>query len=386
MDAALARRLVADPAVLAAAAAQPDPDSLAAATALRRDFDPELAAAALGQVALRRRARTKFGDTADRLFLTPVGLEQATRPAVARWRAERLVAAGVRRVADLGCGLGSDARAFAEAGLEVLAVEADETTAVLTAANLADLPRVTVRHARAEEVELADDQVAFCDPARRRGAERSWRIEDFQPAWDFVTGLLDRPAGAMLKLGPGLPHRLIPAGVGAEWVSHDGSAVEVTLTSAGLADPVRSAVLLPAGERIVASGVPLPVTGVGAYLLEPDPAVIRSGAVPALAATVDATRLADGIAYLSAQDPVTTPFATTFEVLEVLPHKEKALRGWVREHRIGTLEIKKRGLELDPAALRRRLRPSGPESATLVLTPTPDGARALVVRRVAAAE
>ncbi|TDO87671.1 class I SAM-dependent methyltransferase [Enemella evansiae] len=381
MDAALAHRLVAEPSALTAAMGQPDPDSLAAATALRRDFDPELATAALGQAALRHRARTKFGAAAEQMFLTPVGLEQATRPEVARWRAARLVAAGVRRVADLGCGLGSDARAFAEAGLEVLAVEADEATAVLAEANLADLPGVTVRHARAEEIELAADQVAFGDPARRRGAERSWRIEDFQPAWDFVTGLLQRSAGAMLKLGPGLPHRLIPDGVGAEWISHDGSAVEVTLTSAVLADPVRAAVLLPAGERIVASEVPLPVTGVGAYLLEPDPAVIRSGAVPALAAELGATRLADQIAYLSAEEPINSPFATAFEVLEVLPYKEKTLRSWVREHRIGTLEIKKRGLELDPAVLRRRLRPSGPERATLVLTPTPEGARALVVRR-----
>jgi hypothetical protein len=53
----------------------------------------------------------------------------------------------------------------------------------------------------------------------------------------------------------------------------------------------------------------------------------------------------------------------------------------VRQNRIGTLEIKKRGLDVDPAALRRRLSPKGPRSATLVLTPTPDGAAALVVRR-----
>lgn len=381
MDPALARRLIAEPAALDAAIQQPDPDSLAAATALRRRFDPELAAAALGQVALRRRARTKFGDAAASMLFTPTGLEQATRPVVARWRAQRLVAAGVRRVADLGCGLGSDARAYAEAGLEVLAVEADETTAVLAAANLADLPGVTVTQARAEEVALAADQVAFCDPARRRGAERSWRIEDFQPSWEFVTGLLERPAGAMLKLGPGLPHRLIPAGVGAEWVSHDGDAVEVTLGSATLAEPVRGATVLPAGRRILARDVPLKVTGVGAYLLEPDPAVIRSGAVPALAAELGAGRVADGIAYLSTDGPLSSPFATTFEVLEVLPHKEKVLRSWVRDHRVGVLEIKKRGLELDPAALRRKLRPTGPESATLVLTPTPDGARVLVVRR-----
>ncbi len=88
------------------------------------------------------------------------------------------------------------------------------------------------------------------------------------------------------------------------------------------------------------------------------------------------------IAYLVAAEPRDTPFATAFEVLQVLDAGERTLKGWVREQRVGTLEIKKRGVDIDPAALRRRLKPAGPNSATLVLTPTPDGARALVVRRL----
>ena len=53
----------------------------------------------------------------------------------------------------------------------------------------------------------------------------------------------------------------------------------------------------------------------------------------------------------------------------------------VREAGVGTLEIKVRGLDVDPAVLRRRLKPSGPNSATVILTPTPEGARAVVARR-----
>ncbi|MEZ5089378.1 MAG: hypothetical protein R2719_06410 [Micropruina sp.] len=73
-------------------------------------------------------------------------------------------------------------------------------------------------------------------------------------------------------------------------------------------------------------------------------------------------------------------------MLDVLDAGEKALRSWIRRERIGTLEIKKRGVDVDPAALRRRLKPSGTGSATLMLTPTPDGARALVVRRLPRAD
>ena len=139
MDVELARWLVSADArpALAEASRQADPGSLAVATALRRSWPAEQAAAASSQVELRRRAAGKFGGRAERMFFTPDGLEQATRAEVAAWRASRFVAAGVREVVDLGCGLGADALAFATAGLKVIAVEADPATAVLAAANLA---------------------------------------------------------------------------------------------------------------------------------------------------------------------------------------------------------------------------------------------------------
>ena len=103
--------------LLAAAMAEPDPGSLAAATRLRRVAEPEQAAAALQQAALRRQAVAKFGAAAETMFFTRDGLEQATRPAVADQHAQRFLAAGVRRVVDLGCGIGADALAFARARL-----------------------------------------------------------------------------------------------------------------------------------------------------------------------------------------------------------------------------------------------------------------------------
>ena len=58
------------------------------------------------------------------------------------------------------------------------------------------------------------------------------------------------------------------------------------------------------------------------------------------------------------------------------------LRSYVKQHRIGTLEIKKRAVDIDPAALRKQLRPKGPHHATLILTRTPKGTRAVVARRL----
>ena len=378
--------------VLAAAMAEADPDGLAAASRLRAGYGPELAAAALQQAALRRRARTKFGDRAATMFFTRDGLEQATRPVVAAHHAARLRDAGARRVVDLGCGIGSDALAFADAGLEVVAVEQDPATAEVAAANLGDRGRVVCADAEQVAAELlTPGTAAFCDPARRSSRGRLWRVEDFTPSWSLVTGLLEgaRPAG--IKLGPALPHALVPDTAEAEWVTASGETVEVGLwAGAGARPELDTALLLPGGRLDVPRPLPgrpaprLAVAPVGRYLYEPDGAVIRAGGVALLGERLGAWLLDGQIAYLSGDQHVATPFAVAFEVLEVLPYAPKALRRWVRERGVGTLEIKKRGVDVDPAELRRRLRPDGPASATLVLSRTLQGAVALVVRRTTA--
>lgn len=385
MDVEVARWLISDQALpaLRAAAAEADPGSLAAAQRLRRDWPADQAAAVLGQVSLRRRAVSKFGDRATGLFLTSDGLEQATRAEVAAWRAQRFVAAGVTEVVDLGCGIGADALAFAAAGLAVVAVEADPATAVLAQANLGERGRVVCGDA----VELAPGLLAagaavFADPARRTAAGRSWRVSDLAPPWEFVTGLLVDRTGC-IKAAPGLPSAFIPDGVATTWVSHRGDLVETSLWSGPWPQRGRTAVLLPSGDLLEAGERRDPPVGpVGNYLYEPDPAVIRSGAISSLAERLNARAADSGIAYLFADELVETPFATGFEVLEVLPFDERTLRTWVAEHEVGVLEIKVRGLDVDPAVLRRRLKPKGRAAATLVLTPTPDGARALVARRL----
>jgi SAM-dependent methyltransferase len=385
VDVELARWLVSAEAApaLEEASNQADPASLAAAAALRRHWPADRAAAVLGQQALRRRAVAKFGDRAGSLFLTPDGLEQATRADVARWRSQRFVAAGAREVVDLGCGIGADALAFLDAGLDVVAVEADPATAVLAQANLGERAQVVTGDA----VDLADGLLAggaaaFIDPARRTAAGRTWRVADFSPPWEFATGLLEGRVGAV-KAAPGLPSVFIPGGVAGTWVSHRGDLVEASLWSGPWRPGSRTAVLLPAGAELEAGARDVPAVGPpGRYLYEPDPAVIRSGVVGALAGLLGARVAQDGIAYLFADELVESPFATAFEVREELPFDERALRRWVRDRGVGILELKVRGMDVDPAALRRRLKPKGPASATMVLTPTVNGARALVSHRL----
>lgn len=375
-------------AALELALREADPASLGAATRLRKQVDADLAAAALAQAALRRKARTKFGARADELFFTPDALEQATRPVVASWRAERLKDAGITRVVDLGCGIGADSMACVAAGLEVVAVELDPITAEHAAANLAGA-RVIVGDAVALAPELlagaGPETCVFIDPARRTEFGRTWNVEAFTPPWSFVLDLLDGPHSTVVKLGPGVPKQLLPEGVEALWVADGHDVVECSLWRIPGARSGHGAVLLDASTGGVArvdhtATDALPAGPVGAFLLEPHGAVIRAGALAEVAP--DAWLLDPHVAYLASDKPVTSPFVTCFEVLDELDLNPKTLKAWVREHQVGTLEIKKRATDVDPAELRRQLKPKGPNAATLVLARTQDGTRALVVRRV----
>ena len=369
---------------LAAAMSEEDPESLAAASRMRAQFGPQLAAAALTQATLRRQAKAKFGEAAVQMFFTRAGLEQATRPEVADHHASRFLQAGVRKVIDLGCGIGSDSMAFARAGLEVLAVDVDPETAAVAQANLAGVADVICTDANEVAEQLITARVGvFCDPARRNDHGRVWRVEDFEPRWPTVMQLFDGGRTAGVKLGPALPHSLIPEAVEAEWITHRGETVEVGLWSGPGATPGRrSALIMPNARLIATTAPPLPVRDLGSYLYEPAGAVIRAGAIAELGAQLGAGLLDPQVAYLTGDRLCSTPFATAFEVRQRLPFHPKALRSWVREAQIGVLEIKKRGIDVDPAELRRRLRLAGSNSATIVISRTPSGAIAAVVQRI----
>lgn len=353
-------------------------DVARAVTRLRREgHSPDLVSAVVGQARLRARATAKFGDLAARMLFTRAGLEQTTRLPIAVRHAARFRGAGFTHVADLGCGIGGDALGLAGLGLRVTAVEADEVTAGIAAYNLAPFGAdAEVRHGIAETADLAGVDAVWLDPARRTAGHTETartRPEDWSPPLDWVFDLAHRmPAG--VKLGPGLDRESIPDDVEAQWVSADGSTVELVLWSGALARAgVRRAALVMRGESAheLTSGADAsdePARELGAYLHEPDGAVIRARLIGDVARSLEAGMLDEHIAYLTSDAALTSPFVSTFRVRETLPADKKALAKALRERGIGRLEIKKRGVDVDPATLRTRLKLRGGEAATLILT------------------
>ena len=350
-------------------------DAVALVSRLRREgHSPARVAAVLTQYRLRRRAVSKFGPFAERMLFTQSGLEQASRLRVAALHAGRFSAAGLSRVADLGCGIGGDAMAIAALDLTVTAVERDEVTAAIASYNLAPWPTALVVHGDALEQSLDDIDGLWLDPARREGVTRLTSPDDWSPSLDEVLSLARRlPSG--IKLAPGMPRNLIPDDVEAQWVSIDGEVVELVLWTGALARAGvgRAALVLrgdePAAElRAASDSVDVEAGDLGEYLYEPDGAVIRARLIGDLARQLQGRMLDPTIAYITADRVQPTPFARAFRVLERFPLDVKVLVRELAHREIGVLEIKKRGVDIDPAALRPRLKLRGANSAVLVLT------------------
>jgi SAM-dependent methyltransferase len=354
---------------------------LALGTRLRRSHPAELVAAAVTQNHLRGKAVRKFGADAGELFFTHDALEQSTRMPVAAHRAQRLAASGAAAVVDLGCGIGGDLIALARAGLQVRGVEMDPVRAAIAQANLQalGLPGEVVC-ADAQDVPIGPGEVAFVDPARRDARGRTFSTADLQPPWEWVQHLL---AGrAVAKVMPGLAHDAVPAGVEAEWVSDGGDLVEACLWGAAFATTTRRATVLPSGDGLVARDEPVAVADVAAYLYEPDDAVIRSGLVGELAATIGGWLPDAHIAYVSSDRDVQTPLARGFRVVEELPFREKPLKAALQARGVGTLTVKKRGVDIVPEELVRRMKLKGSATALVVMTRVQGQGRAFLVERL----
>ena len=371
--------------------------ALAEGARLRRAGHPDhLVAAALTQARLRARARPRLGDLADRVYLTPDGLEQLTRPEVAARHAARYastVDVDGGRVLDLCCGVGGDLTALAAAApgrLAVTGLDRDPLAVEVARANLDVLGLADHADVRLGEVPgaVADDLAGaagvFVDPARRSGRGRALDPRTWSPPWHAVLELAGRVPANGVKAAPGLANALLPEGTEAEWVSVGGGVVECAVWWGPLASgAARRATLLPSDDTVTGDGAArAPVGPVGRYLHEPDGAVIRAGLVAEVAGPLGATLLDPTIAYLSTAGPVSSPFLTSYQVVEVMPFHLKRLRTLLRARGVGRLTVKKRGTAVAPEDLRARLRLSGDEEATVVLTRVAGAQTVLLVEPV----
>ena len=389
----LQRLMSAEGARLLSAIRESDPQPasvLSLSRRMRKEFDPDLVAAALTLHELRVKAASKFS-RANEMWLTRAGLEQATSESIARHRARRY--AGLRTVADLCCGIGGDLIALA-AGPDsgsILAVDRDRLHLEMARAN-AELYAVPAEirplEADVRDVGLAGVDGVFIDPARRTGRGRTVPGAS-EPPLDWCVGLVDRVPAVGIKAAPGIPHDIVPGGWGVEMIALGADLKEAVLWSPAMSQLAALATVIR-DDRVhtlePVPGDPLPIRAPepGDVFLDPNPAVTRAGLVEDLARVIGAARIDDRVAFLVSGCFHPTPFARSLRVVASGPWNEKALRARLRELDAGPIDIRRRGLAGDVDAITKRLRMDGTRPFTIAMTRMKDRPWAVICEEIRA--
>ncbi|MEZ0357782.1 class I SAM-dependent methyltransferase [Mycobacterium sp. SA01] len=342
-----------------------DATRLADVTAIRDRF-AERSTALVETTLLRRKAVAKLGDLGDvsRWLFTDDALQQATAEPVARHRAARLAGAVVH---DATCSIGTELAALRSTAAVLVGSDIDEMRLAMAHHNVPD-----VALCRADALHpVSRDAVVLLDPARRSGGRRRFDPRDYVPPLDALYDAY-RGRSTVVKCAPGIDFEAV-AELGFEGeievTSAGGSVREACLWSPALATPGvrRRACVLDRGEVVTdADPDDCPTRPAGRWIVDPDGAIVRAGLVRHYAARHGLWQLDPEIAYLSGDH--VPPGVRGFEVLDELPLREKILRQALSQRDCGQLEILVRGVGVDPDALRRRLRPTGRASLSLVIT------------------
>lgn len=374
---------------LLARAADLAEDEWQAQKELRARFPAPLCRAALALVELRRAGGDKFAQ-AQVMFFDRAGLEMASREEVARHRARRL--AGYSTVMDLCCGIGGDLLELARHS-RVTAVDSDRRRLQMARLNCAALGRENVCFALADVRHLKPRaEVIFIDPSRREPEERRVRQSAaYSPPLSLVADLRRIVPAVAAKVSPAIADDELPPDCEVEFVSAAGQCREAVLYCGPLATAARRATLLPGGHTLESeTGAAVPVAPPGAFVYDPDPAVVRAHLIEPLARRLGAWKLDAQIAYLSGAEHVATPFARAYRVLACQPFHLKRLRRLLQDQKMRAVEIKKRRFPMTPEQLRRELG-SGPgkrtesaaQAVTLILTRLDDRPVCLICEKVA---
>jgi hypothetical protein len=318
---------------------------------------------------LRRKASAKLSCADDWLF-TGEALQQATAEPVSQHRASRL--AGLR-VHDATCSIGTELAALRHSAARVVGSDIDPVRLAMARHNIAgvELCRADALHP------VTRDTVVLLDPARRSGGRRRFNPRDYTPALDAVLDVY-RDRDIVVKCAPGIDFDAL-AGMGfvgeVEVTSLAGSVREACLWSQGLtaAGVTRRATVLDAAEQITdAESDDCDVAPAGRWIVDPDGAIVRAGLVRHYAARHGLWQLDRDIAYLSGDrlpDGV-----RGFEVLDEIAYSDRRLRQALSARDVGAVEILVRGVDVDPDALRSRMRLRGTQAASVVVTRIGTGA------------
>ena len=362
------------------------------------------------------------------LLCDKLALEQSTAQDIGRWKANlwprgndatddvtKNATDEGAKVHDLCCGMGGDSF-YLPAGLKVTGVDLDENRLAMYRHNLqafgkaAETICADVRSIECASNGMRADYFTI-DPARRAiEGENQRDLRNLTPTLEEVVEISRHYRGGMAKLPPSYPPAEIPDRTEILFLGGHSDCRECLVLFGELAkhpDTVRAVIIDKNGEtvaewtrrrdrsletldddlqekldrndslegkdrtyRTATSRSDLPLGEIGKYIAEPAPVLIRSHLfnAAALAHDPNAHLISEGIAYVSSDKMLPAPAFTSYEILAHAEIATGAVRSMLKEHDIGKITLKLRGVKLDPDAETKRLKPKGKNSAILFYT------------------
>jgi len=368
---------------------------------LRKELSINRAAVVMEQAQLRLRAESKFPN-AESMFFTKRGLEQSSGRGIALYKAAKF--SRCKNVADVCCGIGGDLLALHcrnDSSTSITTgVDADELTAIFARHNLqldgsdsAGQGKVLFQDFESMSVDGLDGMHA--DPDRRGSAadfRRTVHGSRFEPSLNSLferTGSLGLLA---IKVAPATPVSSDwPESIEREWIGdrqeckqqiiwRGEHVTRVGHRTATCVDKLGTAAHFSVPES--EAEVRLPVAdSIEDYVHEPHPAVLAAGLGHALGKELGLSSLANDVAYLTGAK-VEHSLMQSFQVIEVLPLNAKKAAAALKAIDVGLLEVKRRGVEQAIGDQFMKLKLSGSQQATAILTRLDQKRVAIIARRV----
>jgi hypothetical protein len=303
------------------------------------------------------------------MFFTRDGLEQASDPLIRDYRASQITAP---HLIDACCGIGADSISLAASGMQVTGIDLDAVRIEMARFNAAALGVNAAFQIGDVCAGLPDADAVFFDPARRdEQGRRIYDVEHYLPPLHTIT-TWPHPQ-IIVKLSPGVDlAQLEPYSGRVEFISVNGDLKEAVLWCEADSHGLTATLLM--GDQVYkwdsssSHNVDKPLSEPRAWLIEPDPALLRAGLVQDVAAHFDGTLLDETIAYFTTDQQPDSPWLRAWTILDWMPFNLKHLKAYLREHRVGHVTVKKRGTAVTPETLIPQLKLKGDESRTLILT------------------
>ena len=336
---------------------------------------------------------------------------------------------GASTVHDLCCGMGGDSF-FIPTSFKVVGVDLDEKrldmyrhnmkaigkTAEVVCGDVREVAKIRERPAGVypglrSGAGMTNTEFFTIDPARRAlEGENQRDLRNLTPTLEEVLEISKHYQGGMVKLPPGYPPAEIPDGTEILYLGGHSDCRECLVLFGSLAknpDTVRAVMIGKDGNALAEWSRPrdrsletldedlqekldrndslegrdrtyrtstsrsdLPIGVIARYLSEPAPILIRSHLFNAAALSCDpqAHLISEGIAYVASGLPLPAPGFTCYEIVAHSEISTGAVRSMLKEHDIGKITLKLRGVKLDPDAEIKRLKPKGKKSAILFYT------------------